>query len=45
LGASSSVKTKGYEIGIYCFSAEHTALRNKRKDCWTQNQDYVLKME
>ena len=29
-----SGQTKDYEIGICCFSAKHTALRRKSKDCW-----------
>ena len=34
-----SGQTKNYEIGICCFSAEHTALRRKGKDwlAWNQN--------
>jgi hypothetical protein len=32
-------KTKDYEIGIYCFSAKHVALRSKSKDRLSQNQD------
>ena len=27
-------QTKDYEIGIYCFSAEHAALRKKTKTGW-----------
>ena len=32
-------QTKDYKIGIYCFSAKHTALRRKSKDwlAWNQN--------
>ena len=29
-----SVETKDYGIHIYYFSAKHTALRRKSKDCW-----------
>jgi hypothetical protein len=31
-------KTKNYKIGICCFSAKHTALRRKSKDCLARNQ-------
>jgi hypothetical protein len=31
--------TKDYKIGMYCFSAKHTALRKKSKDCLIRNQD------
>ena len=34
-----SGQTKDYEIGIYCFSAKHAALRSKSKDRLSQNQD------
>ena len=36
---SRSGQTKDYEIGIYCFSAKHVALRSKSKDWLSQNQD------
>ena len=36
-----SGQTKDYKIGIYCFSAKHTALRRKIKDWLAQNQDNV----
>ena len=36
-----SGQTKDYKIGICCFSAEHTALRRKRKDWLSRNQDNV----
>ena len=36
-----SGQTKDYKIGIYCFSAKHTALRSKSKDWLAQNQDNV----
>ena len=32
------VKPKEYKIGIYCFSANHTAFRSKRNDWLAQNQ-------
>jgi hypothetical protein len=32
-------KIKDYKIGVCCFSAQHTALRNKNKDWLAQNQD------
>ena len=32
-------QTKGYKIGICCFSAKHTALRRKSKDCLARNQN------
>ena len=31
-----SGQTKDYKIGIYCFSAKHTALRTKSKDWFAQ---------
>ena len=31
-------QTKDYTIDIYCFSAEHTALRRKIKDWFSRNQ-------
>jgi hypothetical protein len=34
-------QTKDYKIGIYCFSAKHTALRRKSKYWWARNQDNV----
>jgi hypothetical protein len=36
-----SSQTKDYKIGICCFSAEHVALRRKRKDWLARNQDNV----
>ena len=36
---SRSGHTKDYKIGVYCFSAKHTALRKKSKDCLIRNQD------
>ena len=36
-----SGKTKDYEIGICCFPAKYAALRRKRKDLLTRNQDNV----
>jgi len=41
VGLSLWGKTKDYEIDICCFSANHTALRTKRKDLVTRNQDNV----
>ena len=34
-----SGKTRGYEIGICCFSSKHAAIRRKSKDwsAWNQN--------
>ena len=32
-------KTNDYEIGMCCFSAKHTALRRKNKDCFARNKD------
>ena len=32
------VKPKEYNIGMYCFSAKHTAFRSKRNDWLAQNQ-------
>ena len=34
-----SGQTKDYEIGIYCFSAKHAALRRKTIDWLARNQD------
>ena len=34
-------QTKDYEIDVCCFSAKHTALRNKSKDCLAENQNNV----
>jgi hypothetical protein len=34
-------QTKEYKIGIYCFSAKHTALRRMTKDWLAPNQDNV----
>ena len=36
-----SGQTKGYKIGICCFSAKHTALRRKSKDWLARNQNNV----
>ena len=36
-----SGQTKDYNIGICCFSANHTALRRKSKDWSDQNQSNV----
>ena len=36
---SRSGQTKDYEIGMCCFSAKHTALRKKNKDCFARNKD------
>jgi hypothetical protein len=33
-----SGQTKDYKIGIFCFSAKHTALRKKSKDWLARNQ-------
>ena len=38
-----SGQTKDYEIGIYCFSAKHAALRRKSKDRLARNQDNMSK--
>jgi hypothetical protein len=35
----SLVQTKGYNIGICCFSDKYTALSRKSKDWLAQNQD------
>ena len=32
-----SCQIKDYEIGIYCFSAKHTALKGKSWLAWNQN--------
>ena len=32
-------QTKDYKIVIYCFSAKHTALRNRSNDWLARNQD------
>ena len=34
-----SGQTKGYKIGICCFSAKHAALRRKSKDWLARNQN------
>ena len=39
-----SGQTKDYNIGICCFSTKHTALRRKRKNCFTQNQDNLSQL-
>ena len=36
-----SGQTKDYKIGIYCFSAKHSALRRKSKDWLARNQNNV----
>ena len=36
-----SGQIKDYKIGICCFSAKHTALRRKSKDCLARNQNNV----
>ena len=36
---SRSGQTKDYKIGSGCFSTKHAALRSRRKDCLTRNQD------
>ena len=36
-----SGQTKDYKIGICCFSAKHTALREKSKDWLARNQNNV----
>ena len=36
-----SGQTKDYNIGIFCFSAKHAALRRKSKDCLARNQNNV----
>jgi hypothetical protein len=36
-----SGQTKDYKIGICCFSAKHSALRRKIKDCLSRNQNIV----
>ena len=36
-----SGQTKGYKIGICCFSAKHAALRGKSKDWSARNQNNV----
>ena len=38
---SRSGQAKDYKISICCFSAKHTALRRKNKDCLSRNQDNV----
>ena len=38
-----SGQTKDYEIGIYCFSAKHAALRRKSKDRLARDQDNMSK--
>ena len=41
---SRSSQTKDYKIIICCFSAKHTALRNKNKDWLAQNQNKWIDM-
>ena len=36
-----SGQTKDYKIGIFSFSANHSTLRRKSKDCLARNQDNV----
>ena len=36
-----SDQTKDYDIGMFCFSAKHAALRSKNKDWLAQNQNNV----
>ena len=36
-----SGQAKDYKIGIYCFSAKHSALRRKSKNWLAGNQDDV----
>jgi hypothetical protein len=36
-----SGQSKGYEIGVCCFSAKHAALRRKSKGWLARNQDNV----
>jgi hypothetical protein len=36
-----SGQTKGYEIGMCCFSAKQAALRRKSKECLARNPDNV----
>ena len=38
---SRSGQTKGYYIGICCFSAKHAVLMRKGNDWLTRNQDNV----
>ena len=38
---SWSGHTKGYKIGICCFSAKYAALRSKSRDRLARNQDNV----
>ena len=38
---SWSGHTKGYKIGICCFSAKYAALRSKSRDWLARNQDNV----
>jgi hypothetical protein len=38
---SQSGQVKNYTIGTVCFSAKHAAIRRKRKDWLTRNQDNV----
>jgi len=37
-----SGQTKDYNIGVYCFSAEHAAIRRKSEDWLDRNQDNVF---
>ena len=38
---SRSGKTKGYNIGICCFSVKHASLKRKIKDWLARNQNSV----
>ena len=38
---NSKGQTNDYKIGIYCFSANHAALRRKTKDWLGRNQNNV----
>jgi hypothetical protein len=39
-----SGQTKDYEIGIYCFSPKHAALRRKSKNWLARNQNNVSRV-
>ena len=39
-----SGQAKDYKIGVYCFSAKHSALRRKSKDWLTRNQDNMSRV-
>jgi hypothetical protein len=38
---ASSEVDRGFDRGIYCFSAKHAALRSKSKDWLARNQNNV----